>query len=331
VSIQGQYFDAQQSRRRVAELRKADDGRMTLCVGDVEQDVALQALHVSARIGNIPRKLTFPDGAVFETPDNDAIDALLPAHQQGSAWVHRLEQRWRIALGALAAIAVFTALFLRFGIPWTAHRVADLLPPRIDAAIGAQTLQILDNGLLKPSTLPAARQAQLRQLFARVTGDRADGHVYRLELRDSKTLGPNAIALPAGIVIMTDQLVALSQHDEELAAVLAHEVGHVRGRHALRQLLQSAGISAMAVVLLGDMTSLSALTGAVPLLLQARNSRDFEREADAYSRRWLDAEGIPARRFDDILCRLSAKHGESGSGFAYLSTHPATTERARCT
>ena len=50
---------------------------------------------------------------------------------------------------------------------------------------------------------------------------------------------------------MTDDLVELAKSDDEIIAVLAHEIGHVRGRHALRQMLQAAGISALAVALLG--------------------------------------------------------------------------------
>jgi predicted Zn-dependent protease len=125
--------------------------------------------------------------------------------------------------------------------------------------------------------------------------------------------------------------VQLADHDEELMAVLAHEIGHVRGRHALRQLIQAAGISVAAVVLIGDVNSVTALAGAAPALLQARNSREFEREADAFARDWLDRNGIAAERFDALLCRMARERGGDGDpAGVFLASHPPTSERAHC-
>jgi Zn-dependent protease with chaperone function len=84
--------------------------------------------------------------------------------------------------------------------------------------------------------------------------------------------------------VITDDLVKIAKSDDEIIAVLAHEIGHVRGRHALRQLLQAAGISALAVAVLGDVSSFSAILGAAPALLHAKHSRDFEREADTFAK-----------------------------------------------
>jgi Zn-dependent protease with chaperone function len=154
-----------------------------------------------------------------------------------------------------------------------------------------------------------------------------DGHEYQLEFRRGGKIGPNAFALPSGIIVITDELVKLAKRDEEIDAVLAHEVGHVRGRHALRILLQNAGVAALAFAVLGDVGSVSSLVAAVPVMLvQAKHSRDFEREADAYAREWLRAEGEPETAFDDMLCRLAKEDGD----MSYLSTHPPVGERAAC-
>jgi peptidase M48-like protein len=105
---------------------------------------------------------------------------------------------------------------------------------------------VLDRLAFRDSDLGTARQQQLRERFALMTRD----------------------------LVMTDELVA----------VLAHEIGHVRGRHALRQLLQAAGVSAIAFALLGDVSSISGLLSAARALLHAKHSRDFEREADGSPR-----------------------------------------------
>jgi predicted Zn-dependent protease len=81
---------------------------------------------------------------------------------------------------------------------------------------------------------------------------------------------------------------------------------------------------------LGDVSSVSALATAAPALLQARHSRDLEREADGFARQWLAANHIPAQRFDEILCRMAGHRAGSNEAPAFLSTHPAVDERARC-
>ena len=133
-------------------------------------------------------------------------------------------------------------------------------------------------------------------------------------------------------MVVTDELVDIAKSDDEIVAVLAHEIGHVRGRHALRQILQAAGVSALAVALLGDLSSLSGILSAAPVLLTAKHSRDFEREADVFAKQWLRENRIAESNFDAILCRMTGTHGpREKEAVDYFSSHPATDERARCT
>jgi Zn-dependent protease with chaperone function len=160
---------------------------------------------------------------------------------------------------------------------------------------------------------------------------------YRLELRAGQVLGPNALALPAGIIIVTDEFVALAQHDEEIAAVLAHEFAHAQQRHGLRSILQNSAVGVIVASLTGDITSITSLGAALPTaLIDARYSREFENAADAAAVAYLQEAHIPVARFADILRRLQSVHEQrSGSAGApgrlpfgdLFSTHPETTDR----
>lgn len=358
--IVGFFFDLRRSRRRAARAAivapgivrirlEADEARESseACTADEGTSAEAEAsrwerplaeVEISDRIGDVPRRLVLAGIGTFETPDNDGIDRALAAIGRPISAVHWLEQRWPVALASLLAIAVGSLLFVRYGLPATAELAARHLPTRIDRMLGVQTLGALDRIFFETSELPEARRQTLQAHFASMTRDLRDddgtegGHDYRLLHRAAPALGPNALALPSGIIVMTDKLVELAHDDEELIAVLAHELGHVRGRHALRQMLQSAGISALAFVLLGDVTTASSLLSAAPVLIEAKHSRDFEREADAFAKAWLVEHGIDPSRFDDILCRMLAEAGgDDSSGLArYLSTHPPTDERVRC-
>ena len=330
--IEGTYFDGRSARGVPARLLTAVDGRCDLQIDDQQRCIDMASVKVSARIAHIPRRIDFSGGGHFETLDNDGIDALQIQHAQHPGLVQWFERQWKVALFSLLSVVLVAALFFAFGVPWLSQRVAQVLPVSADAHLGRGVLEVLDGRLLKPSALSASRQLELQQRFDEVIRNQRDAGNWQFELRDAPIVGANAFALPGGTVVMTDQLVALAQHDEELMAVLAHEVGHVRRRHGLRQLLQGLGVSAMAMAVFGDVTSLSTLTGAAPALLQAGYSRDMEREADAYSRAWMQQQGIAQRRFDDLMCRLAAAHGsQSDSTYNYFSSHPSISERARCT
>jgi Zn-dependent protease with chaperone function len=336
--ITGRYFDGRSSAPADATLELGSDG--VLRVHGLAEPVSAPLLEVeiSDRIGNVARRISFPDGGVFETHDNDAVDAALDAARHivglrhGSGLVHWLESRWPVAVGSLAGVVLITVAFLVWGVPAIANWAAEVMPASMDRAIGAGTLDVLDRAAFEPTQLPKSRQRELKTLFTRMTASLDDGHEYELELRDGGALGANAFALPSGIVVMTDQLVELSKSDDELRAVLAHEIGHVRGRHALRHLLQAAGVTAIATALLGDVSSISGILSAAPALLDAKNSRDFETEADTFARQWLKENNVPEASFDAILCRLTKEEGADAGkkDFDFFSTHPATGKRAAC-
>jgi Zn-dependent protease with chaperone function len=289
------------------------------------------ALRIGERVGGARRFVELPDGASLEVLDNDVFDALLEAagHRTQEHGVGRLERHWRPALGALLALVGLSYAFLRFGAPLLANRAVSLLPPAFDARVGAGSLDLLDRSAFEPSALPQSRQAQLQRAFAAVAEGRAPrGITLRLELRGGGRIGANALALPDGTIVLTDELEALARHDDELRAVFAHEIGHVVGRHAMRKLLQQSTTALLAATLLGDVGSATVLVTAAPtVLLDAAYSRDFEREADAMALRWMAEDGIAPRRLGDLLVRLAAQRGGAGGG--YLSTHPDLEERVR--
>jgi len=211
-------------------------------------------------------------------------------------------------------------------VPWLADRAARAIPPAMDTHISAQTLAAMDRAAFLPSTLEEAERARVRALFARVVPAADPDHAYRLEFRAAPAIGANAFALPSGTVVITDDLVRLAADDGELLGVLAHEVGHVVNRHALRQVLEDSAATVLIASASGDIVSTSTLAAGLPVaLLQAHHSRAFETEADTYALAWMRDHGVAPRHFAALLGRLEA----AGDGVvpAYLASHPATAER----
>jgi Zn-dependent protease with chaperone function len=213
-----------------------------------------------------------------------------------------------------------------------AAAAADAMSPAVLQQIGGGALDLLDRTVFDESALPAGRQQEIVREFRRLElPDVAATLTPRLTFRRSETLGANALALPSGVVVVTDGLVTLAKDDREILAVLAHEAGHIARRHGVRHLLQSSAITAFIAWYVGDISSIVAT--APTLLIDAKYSRDFEREADDYAAVVLRTNGIPLDHLANILQRLEAapRGGQTGrSPYPdYLSTHPATDERLR--
>ena len=144
--------------------------------------------------------------------------------------------------------------------------------------------------------------------------------------------GANAFALPSGIIVVTDELVELAQDDDEILAVMAHELGHVHHRHIMRTIIQNSATALIIAILIGDLSSIAGLSATIPtVLMEAHYSREFELEADSFAVHRLSEMGKNPAALGRILQRLTEDH-ESDEGstlWRYLSTHPATQERVK--
>lgn len=337
MESRGDYFDGQSSVRQHVNLRLTA-AQLTISGEQLELSLPLTELRLSDALGNVNRSIYLPDGSKCEI--RNAAFALALQKQLGSggffSQVHRFETSLKLASLALLLTAVVVLIFIRFGIPVLAERMAYAIPPAAEIRMGEEAFAMLDKGFFSESGLPDWRQEEARVLFRRVlSGLEQDQRDYRLMFRESQALGANALALPGGTVVVTDGFMQLVGEDEELIAVLAHEIGHIRQRHALRKIIQNSTAGLLIATLTGDLLSASSLAAALPtMLVDAKFSRDMEREADDVAIDYLQQEQISLQHFATILQELQSSAGrtapeekKSSSALEYLSTHPATRER----
>ncbi|MGH8444839.1 MAG: M48 family metallopeptidase [Solimonas sp.] len=322
------YYDGRSALRHAVRL-ELDGGELVVRGDAVDRREPLPSLRVSARIGRAPRTITFADGAVCEVRDHDAFESLLRQMALQGHWLHKAEGNWRIIAVAVVVIAACAAAFVVWGVPLGAQWFAQAMPPRMTQALSEQSLKLLDGRVLKPSKLDAERAADLTGAVEGLRAPDGSQPVYRLEFRSSASLGPNAFALPDGTIVLLDELVNLADNDEQILAVVGHELGHVHHRHGLRLIAQSSAVGVLAAWWLGDVSTILATAPAA--LMQARYSREFEAEADRYAAGLMQANGIAPARLAEILRKLEATrpiHDEDGIG-SLLDSHPGLLERAQ--
>lgn len=323
------YFDGKNSARRIVEVRCFDSGEVQIQAEDLTIRTHRDELRFDARIGNAARHIYLKDGAQLETHDHESVDAVESRTQRGA--IHRLiyvlESNLGVAIGALVLIAFVIWASIEYAVPVAARWTASSIPESVRAEIGKESLAMLDEAWMSASKLDASTRKRLKFAFRQMTESLPDFESYRLEFRESEVLGANAFALPDGTVIVTDALVKLADHDEQIVSVLAHEVGHLNHDHGLRLLLQDSLTAMLVAVALGDATSISSFAVTLPtLLVEARYSRQFEWEADGFAVDLLDRVGIAPARFAEMLDKLTKSHPDHAQS-DYFSSHPATLER----
>jgi Zn-dependent protease with chaperone function len=314
------YFDGRSSRKHAVCL-KVDDG-VAVVSGDFERRCPITELRVSEKLHSAARKVTFPDGAYLEILDSHSFETLLRATGHQESLASRMQQSWRAVLASLAATVLILFAGYHFGLPLFARGLAAVVPEQAEQTLGREALALLDRRILAPTELPAATRTAIRSRMAVLVTPEQQPAAAELVFRKSR-IGPNAFALPSGQIVLTDELVQkLERDDDQIVAVLAHELGHLRQRHLLRRLIQGSVTAAVATLLFGDASAV--LANLPTLMLDLKYSRDAEREADDYALEMLKLNGIGANA---MASALEALDQNPNKNLDYLSTHPQTAER----
>lgn len=274
-----------------------------------------------------------PDGAETLFVPDPAFAPRLLSHAPALSIAR---QRWlglRPGLTTLAAVLAAT-LGLWFFELHPAQAVARLMPQHTREALGRQVIGSIARDR-KACETPASRAA-LDRLTQRLTAAAPDKSMpARVALLDWPVI--NAFAVPGGQVILTRGLVETARSPDEVAGVLAHELGHAIELHPETGLVRVMGLLAATQLIFAG--SSGSITNLGVILTQLQYTRIAEREADAHAVRLLKVAGISPKGFGDFLARIDggapdrktprkeAAHDTAPKMLEVISTHPPTAER----
>ena len=228
--------------------------------------------------------------------------------------------------GAIAAFALMVFVL----IPAMANTLAALIPLEREVAYGKTVVNQMERFLgganaglacSNPAGLAALDRMEARLLEATDTD-------YDLNIAVFNHRMVNAFAAPGGQVVLMRGLIDKAGSPDEVAAVLAHEIGHVESRDVTRNALRVAGSAGILSMVFGDFTGGSAAVIVVEQMLNASYTRDAETEADAFAREMLSAAGVSTAPMADFFDSLGALERAGPKFPVYLSSHPETTSRA---
>ncbi len=322
--INAVLYDGKSSKEHEVVIDFTPEKRVIIVSHEI--DVPLSEVIFESRLGNTPRVLSFENGMRCKSRENDKLDQVLKEFGLSKSKAYKIESSLGLTLGSVMITIGFVWFMLTTGSTYTANALASVLPPSTLTEVSEVTMTQLEESYLKPSKLSDRQERIIQAHFNKLT----EGELgYKLHFRSSPTMGANAFALPSGDIVLTDQLVALSQDNEfrDILGVLAHEKGHVVKKHSLRIAIKTGISGAIFGYITGDV---SILASTIPtILINSSYSREFEHEADVYAVKELKKMKISTKYIATLFEVLEKKHGgeENATVMSMFASHPLTSER----
>jgi predicted Zn-dependent protease len=318
MRCQATWLDGESPLARSAEIEADGASLLIRPAGGTHVHWPIERIAILSDPDAATLRLGAGDDARLDIIDPAAIAALRthllhsPRRSESRSLRHR-----RLAL-TIAAIAL-AIIGLGLGWPWLADALARATPLSAEAALG----EAVDRRLFAEARRcdgPAGQDA-LDALVARLAPHA--GAAFPLSVTVLDRAQVNAAAMPGGRIVVFHGLLREALSAEELAGVLAHEMGHAAARHGVRGLYRGLGLSLLA----GLVTGGSTIADAGVWFATMAHSRDFERDADARAQAILAASGIGTQGLIDFFARMESREAAAPGLLAYAASHPRGAER----
>ena len=151
---------------------------------------------------------------------------------------------------------------------------------------------------------------------------------YPLSIRVVRDPSVNATAIPGGHITLHEGLIRSAESPDEVAAVVAHEIGHVVNRDGTRAYLRNMGSFGLVGLMFGDVFGLTG-SAVASMAIDASYSREAEAAADAYAHDMMRNAGLPPEAMATFFTRLRDELGPNADlgVLVHLSTHPELLDR----
>jgi predicted Zn-dependent protease len=269
-----------------------------------------------------------PDTTLY-VDDHDFVVRLCDAAPQLTTSSHRWRWLWpSLAATVLIGVVIAIAYFVNAK---PARTIAKLMPQSVRQQFGQKVVKYMA-GRHQLCVSPQG-QAALEKIFNRLLPDAGKRANFKVVAVDWGLV--NAFAAPGGRILVTRGLIQSAHSAEEVAGVLAHEIGHGLELHPEAGIVRALGVSTLLDIMMGGSSgTMGSITG---YLIQTRYARGDERAADVQALRLMRNSAISQGGLADFFERIGKKQGKNsilngkggaGAAFDLIRTHPRPGERA---
>ncbi len=223
-----------------------------------------------------------------------------------------IELAWMLA-GILLLALVF---YLLLGV--TADLAVAKIPIKAEVWLGEHFVDSFEANENEPL------RRRLQTLLDRLPSE-SPLHSYTFSVQIVESEQINALALPGGHIVVFSGLIEQAESENELAMVLAHELGHFAHRDHLKRLGRGLGLTVAAMLVFGEDSSVTQMASNLFMVTESRYSRQQESDADSFGLDLLVSRYGHAGGATDFFRRVGEK---SESRIPYLlASHPHPEDR----
>ncbi|MFB6257611.1 MAG: M48 family metallopeptidase [Flavobacteriales bacterium] len=235
----------------------------------------------------------------------------------------------RLFTDFLKILIPFLLLWVGFAyLPVFKGGAGDLISVEREEALGDKVVNTLfeETGMLEELEDKKVKGA-IRRIEGRLVEEVGlTDYEYNVRIIESEKV--NAFTLPGGHIIVCSGLIEFAQDPEEVASVLAHEIGHVEKRHVIDRLVREIGKGTLFSVMGGSAGS-SVAKNILTNSISAGFNRQQEREADDYALRLLEKSRIAPKNMGELFKRLREKKYDGTANLVFLKSHPDINSRIK--
>lgn len=226
-----------------------------------------------------------------------------------------------VASLAIASIVVMVALYQSFN--HAAHLVAPMVPESVKVSVSEMALEkAFDSPRICHTEQGTAALTALHQRLAAATGGD-----YRGDFSVVDHEAVNAITLPDRRIVVFSGLLAQAESPDEVAGVLAHEMGHAIEDHAAEGMVRALGMRFLFMMMVGQGAETVSPDAIMQLVLQTTHQREAERTADIIGLRILQRAHIQSAGMIGFFSKMKKREALTPAFLTYISTHPSSEER----
>lgn len=328
ASFKARYFDGKTSQPLEASVEILSEGLQISSVTNPQEtilwpakDLQIMELPVENRPAVIGcKKYQGARLIIAERSPYLAIFTLVPNKNIKHASV--ATHGWRNT-GILLLVSILILIGLLWGIPYASPYLAKQIPADWDDTIGQYVAKNMVQDYeqcVSPQGLKA-----LQKIVDKLSKKTPIQNVLDVKVVQSGQKEINAFAVPGNHIVIFDGLLQYADNPDEVAGVLAHEMGHVIKHHPTEGILRKVGIQ---LILAGAFGSNADYLSE---LLHLKYTRENEQQADNMAVILLNQANIDSkyleRFFEKLASESNVNQEEHAEIFQYFSDHPGLLER----
>lgn len=335
---QARFYDSSGNAPDQVEVQ-VESGKISICGSSFAIPFEDLQLQVGGHGGDRFKLICQKQNVAILSEDRSLLHALAEAARgtelgkQAAHADHKIVKRgthnaryWSIVVSVICALAITGYLLLD---PMSAA-IATMIDPKFEIKLGDMLARTdkLDKKSDNFHRVAGIGQKLTQQL---------EKSPYKFQFFVKKDKEINACAYPGGIIIINSALIEKAKDDDEIAGVMAHEIGHVIHRHTLKQALHNCGLITCLSLVSGGVSGpgeaekLETVFALAQKLESLNFSRGQETDADLTGLKLEVKAGYSGQGIINFFKRLEREENSLGPGsarlFAVLSTHPMSADR----